>query len=284
MNVQFYKAHGAGNDFLFTFANESPVELERRPALARAICERNTGVGADGWYLIETGVEGADARIHLYNSDGSKAELSGNGTRCAAAILYRLGLTGTRVRILTGDGVKDLRWKSQAGSEYRFEMDMGRPRVTRAGMRFRLALEQEEREVALIDVGNPQCAVAVESLDFDWRRLGAGIEGHPRFPNRTNVSFVRAVDAHTIEARFYERGAGPTLSSGTGSTGAAVAAILWGMASSPLAVRGERHPLEVRWEGASALSSFDGEPPIEEWGSICLTGPAQVVAQGHFSW
>ena len=114
-------------------------------------------------------------------------------------------------------------------------------------------------------MGNPQCAVPVEDFDFDWRAMGAEIESHPHFPNRTNVSFIRAVDEHTIDVRFYERGAGETMSSGTGSTGAAVAAVARGMAQSPVRVLTPAGPLDLR---------------LEE--DVFLTGPAEIVAEGEF--
>jgi diaminopimelate epimerase len=119
-----------------------------------------------------------------------------------------------------------------------------------------------------LDVGNPQCAVPVEGIDSDWRILGAEIEAHSHFPQRTNVSFFAKVDDATIDARFYERGAGPTLSSGTGATGAAAAAILRGLVHSPVTVRTEDAPLMVRWNGPGH--------------SAFLLGPAQIVATGIF--
>jgi diaminopimelate epimerase len=121
------------------------------------------------------------------------------------------------------------------------------------------------RDAVIVDVGNPQCALPVDNFDFDWRTLGAAIERDPRFPNRTNVSFVRAVDPHTIDVRFWERGAGETNSSGTGSTGAAVAAIARGLVESPVTVNTPAGPLFLRVEK-----------------HIYLTGPAQFVAEGTY--
>jgi diaminopimelate epimerase len=114
-------------------------------------------------------------------------------------------------------------------------------------------------------VGNPQCAVPVDHFEFDWRALGAEIERHPHFPNRTNVSFVKPVDQHTIDVRFWERGAGETMSSGTGSTGAAAMAVARGLVSSPVRVLTPAGPIDLR---------FDGD--------IYLTGPAEIVAEGEF--
>jgi diaminopimelate epimerase len=267
MRVPFTKAHGDYNDFLLTWANE--VETKDLAAVARAICDRHAGVGADGWILVSPAPRGGadyDGSIRLFNSDGSEAELSGNGTRCAAAFLIDAGLARETIRILTGAGLKQLRLIEFEGLRFSFEMNMGQPRWTAGDLRYPLPLAGGSREVAILDVGNPQCAVPVENFDFDWRALGAEIEGHPHFPARTNVSFFRCPDRHTLEARFYERGAGETMSSGTGSTGAAAAAILLGMAESPVQVHTAAGVLTLRWEG-------------EE---IFLAGPARIVAGGEY--
>lgn len=274
MLIPFTKAHGAGNDFLLTFASglESAPPDERLPDLARAICHRDTGVGADGWYLIDAPAPDADARVRLWNSDGSKAELSGNGTRCAAALLADRGLASDRLRILTGAGLKELRFDGRRDGALWFEMEMGRP--VAVDLHFRLPLRGGPREVSIVDVGNPQCAVAVDRLDFDWVALGAEIEAHPHFPNRTNVSFIRRKDAHAIEARFYERGAGHTLSSGTGATGAAAVGLMLGLVSTTVTVETEFCPLYIRTGAAS----------LEEGGTLFLTGPAEILASGQYSW
>jgi len=263
MKIAFTKAHGAKNDFLLTWRAGAP---ERdRPALARAICDRHTGVGADGWMLVAPAADAqAGGIIELYNSDGSTAEISGNGTRCAAAFLIRHGLAGEVVRVATGAGVKTLRLLERAGPAFVFEMNMGRPEI--AAARFDLPLSGGVRDVTLLSVGNPQCAVPVADFDFDWRRMGAEIERHKHFPNRTNVSFLKALDEHTIEVRFFERGAGETMSSGTGSTGAAVTAVLRGMARSPVRVLTPAGPIDLRI--------------LED--SVYLTGPAEIVAEGEF--
>jgi Diaminopimelate epimerase len=121
-------------------------------------------------------------------------------------------------------------------------------------------------EVAIVNVGNPQCAVFVDDLSLDWRTLGAEIEPHRHFPRKTNVSFVKVVDRHTIEVRFFERGVGETMSSGTGSTGAAVAAIARGEADSPVKILTPAGEMNLRWDGPDAY----------------LIGPAEIVAKGEF--
>jgi diaminopimelate epimerase len=266
MRVPFTKTHGAKNDFLLTWAPDAP--RAGLPEAAVAICDRHTGVGADGWMLVEPAPRGSghDASIRLFNADGSEPELSGNGTRCAAAFLLDTGLIDRpEVRISTGAGVKHLRLVSRQGLEYLFEMRMGRPAYTAEGLRNLLPLASGAREVTVLDVGNPQCAVFVEDFGMDWRSLGAEIESHPFFPRRTNVSFVRPLGEHSIEVRFYERGVGETMSSGTGSTGAMAAAVLRGLASSPVSVITPAGPLDLRWDD-----------------DIYLTGPAAIVAGGEF--
>jgi diaminopimelate epimerase len=265
MKIHFTKAHGAKNDFLLTWRVDIPEIPEGDyPAIARAICDRYTGIGADGWMLIDKPRDTeAEGSIELYNSDGSAPELSGNGTRCAAAFLIENGYAPGRVRIRTGAGIKTLRLLNRTSRVFQFEMNMGAPRIVAA--RFNLPLSSGARDVTLLDVGNPQCAVPVESFAFDWRAMGAEIESHPHFPNRTNVSFILPVDAHTIDVRFYERGAGETNSSGTGSTGAAAAAVSRGIAQSPLCVLTPAGPLELRIEGEAFL-----------------TGPAEIVGEGEF--
>lgn len=257
MNIPFTKAHGAGNDFLLTWREDAPTD--DLPAIARAICNRNTGIGADGWIIVD------GTAIRLFNADGSEAEISGNGTRCAAALLVSQGKVGKEFDVTTGAGAKHLHLVSHDGNGFVFEMNMGVPRWREDQVRYLLPLNSGSREVTILDVGNPQCAVMVDAIPANWREAGAEIEGHSFFPKRTNVSFVRVVDRGSIEARFFERGAGATLSSGTGSTGAAVAAILRQAVSSPVRVITEAGDLNIRWDD-----------------SVYLTGPAVISGAGQF--
>jgi len=204
-----------------------------------------------------------DAAIRLFNADGSEAEISGNGTRCAAAFLVAQGHRHNEIRIRTGAGTKSLRLIEHAGRRFVFEMGMGPPEFI--AERFELHLSCGPRDVTLVDVGNPQCAMPVENFDFDWRTLGAEIERHPQFPNRTNVSFLRAPDRRNVEVRIWERGVGETMSSGTGSTGAFATAVRRGMIDSPARVVTPAGPLDLRWDA-----------------EIFVTGPAEIVADGSF--
>jgi diaminopimelate epimerase len=261
VKIPFVKAHGARNDFLLTWSDQVPTEAENLAELAQAICDRHVGIGADGWIIVSKTPD-ADAKIQLWNSDGSHSEISGNGTRCAAALLVSQGLTkGPEITILTGAGLKYLRLLEQAGSSFSFEMNMGEPTVEELN-----ATVAAGRDAVILDVGNPQLAILSEDFDFDWRELGAEMEQHPYFPNRTNVSFVRVVDDHTLDVRFFERGAGETMSSGTGSTGAAAAAVARGLVQSPIRILTPAGPLEIRREGNDFL----------------LAGPAEISASGEF--
>lgn len=277
MRIPFVKAEGAGNDFLLTWETDAPAG--DRAAIARAICQRHLGVGADGWYLVQPKPEtlaehgvvkdggvAVDAAIHLYNSDGSEAELSGNGTRCVAAWLASQNPGQTEFVVRTGAGLRRLHLMEAAGTRFRLGMEMGSPIVS---AKETLTLP-DGRVVSgnRVDPGNPQFAVAVDDFDFDWKELGAMLEGHAAFPQRSNISFYRKRDAHAVEARFYERGAGATLSSGTGSTGALAAALARGEVTLPAVVETEAGPLYFRQER-------DG---------LLLEGTATLIADGSFLW
>lgn len=256
MKIPFAKLHGAKNDFLITRVEDVPVTDFQEVAIA--ICDRYTGVGADGWMLL-CEAEGEEPSIRLFNSDGSEPELSGNGTRCAAALLAMGHPDQKEFHIRTGAGVKRLLLISRREREFHFEMNMGNIRVVEP------AAVVQGYDAVIVDAGNPQCVFPVSDFEFDWRSVGAATEKDPRFPNRTNVSFIRKLDRHAIEVRFWERGAGETNSSGTGSTGAAAAAIARGFAESPITVMTPAGPLVLRFEP-------------DAW----LSGPAQYIADGFF--
>jgi diaminopimelate epimerase len=259
MKIPFTKAHGAKNDFLLTWASEIPEK--DLPGIARAICARHTGVGADGWLVVSPGIDDScHAQIRLFNPDGSEPEISGNGTRCAAAFLIEAQLAESEVCILTGAGPKKLRLIERSGCKYLFEMNMG------SGTVEELHGTLLGHSVTILNVGNPQCAVFVNDFSLDWRAVGPQIESHARFPKKTNVSFVKVVDDHTIDVRFFERGAGETMSSGTGSTGAALAAMARGEVLSPVKIETPAGTLNLRAHGDD----------------LYLVGPVEIVVKGEF--
>lgn len=260
IKIPFTKLHGAENDFLLTWAEEAPDR--ELPEIARRICARTTGIGADGWMLVLR--ENGGLRTRLFNSDGSEPEISGNGTRCAAAFgILEGAVSPPDITITTGAGRKELRLIARSGNRFVFEMDMGLPRVDE--LRTTIRLEGEEFDATVLNVGNPQCAIFADKIPENWRIVAQECEKHPRFPNRTNVSFVRSTDRHTVEAVFFERGAGETKSSGTGSTAAACAAILRGIVETPVTIRTAAGNLELRWRD-----------------SVYLTGPAEAIGEGIF--
>lgn len=258
--IKFMKLHGDENDFLITWAETLPaLDL---PAVTRRICARTTGVGADGWMLAWRTPDGL--RTRLFNADGSEPELSGNGTRCAAAFAYLEGhTTENHLVITTVAGPKSLQLKHRDGPRFLFEMNMGLPKVE--ALQTTLTLGARTWDVTLLNVGNPQCVIFVDELPPDWRKIAAEAEGLERFPNRSNVSMVKTISPNAIEAVFYERGAGETRSSGTGSTGAAAAAILRGNVKSPVEVHTPAGTLNLRWDE-----------------TILLTGPAELICEGTY--
>ena len=210
-----------------------------------------------------------EASAHLWNSDGSAAEISGNGTRCVAAHLTASNGAPAVLSIETGAGRRKLERVRSSFPEFEFRMTTD-PRECRV-LEHELTLMAlgERVRVVTVDVGNPQCVCRVDSFDFDWRALGAALERHAQFPGGSNVSFVRTLDASegpaVLDVRFWERGAGATLSSGTGSLGAAVAARHRGWIAGPTTLRTQGGDLTVDWD--------DG---------IGLTGPARIIAHGSY--
>jgi diaminopimelate epimerase len=265
MEIAFTKLHGAENDFLLSWGeaiNACGLTEADLPETARRICARTTGVGADGWMLVWREKDGL--RTRLFNSDGSEPEISGNGTRCAAAFaLIHKCVPGPDVAITTVAGRKTLRLIAADGRHFHFEMNMGLPRMEELHSVMQLA--GRDWDASILNVGNPQCAIFVRELPDDWRVVAAQAENHPRFPKRSNVSLVKVIDRHTIEAVFFERGAGETRSSGTGSTGAAVSAILRGETDRAIEIRTPAGTLSLRWEE-----------------SVYLNGPAELVAEGKY--
>lgn len=294
--MRFTKFHGYGNDYLVFEAEQlAPAgwragferfgEASAFGALVRRVCERHFGAGADGVAVVERlDADGdADFRLRIFNPDGSEAAMSGNGSRCAAACLYFDDLwSGEELRFLTRAGVKLFRLRGHVGrSRFRFEAEIGRPRFDSASVPistpeplaevrdFPLALDGGERvSVTALQMCNPNCCVFVEDFErADWRRLGRAIESHASFPERTNVEFVRALDHGNIEARVWERGAGETLSSGTGACAAAVASMIGGRTDRRVNVHMPGGLLEVHWR---------------EDGEVLLTGEAEAVYRGEW--
>ena len=226
--VPFVKASGCGNDFLIIDGIHAPADLA---GFTRRICERHTGVGADGveWLFA---ADDADVYARLINADGSEAEISGNGTRCVAAYLCNQR-SQEKFVIRTGAGLKACTLISVSETQYEFEMAMGTPDV---GGELVFKLEQHQVRGIPVSMGNPHFVVFVEAFSENWQAEGAEVQTRSEFKHGVNVEFVKTVTKNYVEARFYERGVGETQSSGTGSCASAVAAIASKRAVSPVRV------------------------------------------------
>jgi diaminopimelate epimerase len=241
--VEFEKWQALGNDYVIVEAQA--LEFELTPARIRAICAPHTGIAADGILMLSDPDEpGYVARLRIFNPDGSEAELSGNGAREAILYLRRRGWTDEDTfAIQTAAG--SIRPTITSASEC--TVDMGRARLRSddypAGApdgRGELTAGDHTWRFQHVQVGNPQCAIAVQDelalSALDLPAIGPAVESHELFPNRTNVSWFTARDAQTIRVRIFERGVGETSASGTGATGAAVAHVLAGGRSPVTAV------------------------------------------------
>lgn len=278
--IRFVKAHGLGNDFLLVEA----AQVADPAALAVAICARHTGVGADGIVVLGPAAE-ADASFRIFNADGSEAELSGNAMRCAVAWLAarRQAAPGTELRLATRVGRRTHRLLAQRDRCWWFRSEIGQPvfaperipfappvAVSVPVVDFPLEVEGQRWAATALWMGNPQCVVFVERWEgWDWQRVGAAIEQHRWFPQRVNATFARWLGADRLEARFWERGVGPTEASGTGSCAAAVAAAVSGRTGRHVRVQTLRGELEVLWGADDRVE---------------LIGPAELVAEGVFWW
>ena len=262
--IPFVKAHACGNDFLII---EEALAGRAHAELARRLCSRNTSIGADGIEFLDRRAKG-EFFLRLFNADGSEAELSGNGTRCVAAWLAMSeGLE--QVALGTHGGVRTCRVIEVRGAEYWIESAMGVPRVMP-----RTIVVDGVGEVpgAMVNVGNPHFVLFVDREDFgahglSWQELGAKISISPLFPHGTNVEFVQVRSADEIAFRIFERGCGPTTSSGTGTCASSSAA---------MELRGTARELTAVAEGGAQRTVWPAKDA-----AMLLTGPAEIVCQGE---
>jgi len=262
--IPFVKAHACGNDFLIV---EEADAAGAHAALARRLCARNTSIGADGIEFLEHRANG-DFFLRLFNADGSEAELSGNGTRCVAAWLaHSQGLR--EVALGTLGGVRNCRVIEANGPVYQIETEMGVPRVEARTIEIPGVGAMEG---AVVHVGNPHFVLFVEREDFGayglaWQELGAKISASPLFAQGTNVEFVQVRGAGEIAFRIFERGCGPTMSSGTGTCAASAAAMF---------LRGTNRELTALAEGGAQRTVWPANDAV-----MRLTGPAEIVCRGE---
>lgn len=263
--IGFVKAHACGNDFLVM---EESVAGGRHADMARALCERHTGVGADGIEFLDRRADGTYF-LRLFNADGSEAELSGNGTRCVAAWLAES--EGVQeIALETHGGVRRCRVVRRESSAWWIESAMGVPRVMRRAIE--IAGVEGAIEGAMVNVGNPHFVIFVDNEDFSthgmsWQQLGAKISVDPLFRFGTNVEFVRVLSEDRIAFRIFERGCGPTTSSGTGTCASSAASI---------ALRGVGRELTAEAEGGAQRVVWP-----EDSAEMMLTGPAEMICRGE---
>lgn len=263
-SIDFVKAHACGNDFLVI---EEAVAGGRHAALARKLCARNTGVGADGIEFLDRRSDGAFF-LRLFNADGSEAELSGNGTRCVAAWLAE-SEGREEVALGTHGGVRTCRVVRQEGAEWWIESAMGVPRVM--PRKIEVAGVAGVIDGAMVNVGNPHYVIFTEQEDFgshglSWQHLGAKIAVDKLFPHGTNVEFVNLLGKDEIAFRIFERGCGPTTSSGTGTCASSAAAI---------SLRGVERALTAVAQGGTQMVVWP-----DSQSEMMLTGPAEIICRG----
>jgi len=259
--LRFTKAHAYGNDFLYV--DRGDIKGIDLPSLARQMCERHTGIGADG--LIVYGRTAAGATMELFNADGGRAEVSGNGVRALAALLLLDDdREGAAVTIATAAGPKRVTRGAVADQRPTFRTAMGLPAdVTQVT----LEAAGEPVDAVVMNFGNPQCIIlGPQPSDERFHRLGAALEKHSHFPGATNVEFATVETPDTIRIRIWERGVGPTTSSGTGSCASLVAAVQFGGASRDAVVIAPGGSQRVEWRDDS----------------VYLTGWAEVVGDGRW--
>lgn len=258
-SLPFYKAEACGNDFLIVSASHMGSDVA---ALSRRLCDRHRGVGADGveWVSLD-----AQGRVHarLFNADGSEAEISGNGTRCVAAWCVETR-GGSEVQVFTAAGEKECMLLRRSDYDFEFMTEMGRAEVF--GDRTVKIGDSSEQGLD-ISTGNPHFVQFVEQFPPNWQARAAKIAASREFPNGTNVELVRVVGRNRVEFRIWERGAGETQSSGTGSCASAIAAIHSGRAASPVEVYAPGGKQVVHWNGGDTLM---------------LEGPARLTSKGEF--
>jgi diaminopimelate epimerase len=281
--MRFTKMHGAGNDYVYVDCFAEPVP-DDPPGLARRVSDRHLGVGGDGLILIlPSGV--ADARMLMFNADGSEAEMCGNGIRCLAKYVYEHGVVRKpTLKIETGAGVRSLDLELEGDRVRQVRVDMGEPILEpqripttlpgdpalAGGPVVGAELEVAGRKLAVtcVSMGNPHCVTFVDRLSDDWVLcVGPQIERHPAFPRRANAEFVEVISPGEVRMRVWERGSGETLACGTGASAVCVAGALAGRTPRKVLVHLRGGDLKLDWA---------------ENNRVYMTGPAVEVFSGEW--
>ncbi len=278
--MRFTKMHGCGNDYVYIDGAREKVRQEEKPGLVQRLSDRHFGIGGDGVIFINPSQE-ADFEMEMYNMDGSRAEMCGNGIRCVAKFVYDRGLTDrTHISIVSCGKIKYLDLTVEDGKVSTVKVNMGSPILT-AGEIPVIARNGEDRvigqdievdgsiyQMTCVSMGNPHAVVFVEdAAGLDLEKIGPLFENHALFPKRVNTEFVKVLDRDAIEMRVWERGTGETLACGTGACAAAVAGILNGLTNDTVTVKLPGGCLCVQWDRERNL--------------VYMTGPAATVFEGE---
>ena len=282
--IKFTKMEGLGNDYVYVDCTKQ--NLENASNLAKIISDRHFGVGSDGLILIKSSKK-ADFRMQMFNSDGTEAEMCGNGIRCVGKYVYDKGLTDkTTLKIETLAGIKVLNLNVEDGKVKTVKVDMGEPILdyklipakdgkvykSRDGIKFykvNINIEGDLKELTCVSMGNPHgidFANNIEKLKIE--KFGPIIEVDEHFPNKVNAEFIEILDKHNIKMRVWERGAGETLACGTGACASVVASFLNGYTERNVTVELLGGKLEIEWN--------------KEDNHVYMTGPAETVFEGEF--
>ncbi len=278
--MRFTKMHGCGNDYVYIDGAREKVRQEEKTGLVQRLSDRHFGIGGDGVIFINPSQE-ADFEMEMYNMDGSRAEMCGNGIRCVAKFVYDRGLTDrTHISIASCGKIKYLDLTVEDGKVSTVKVNMGSPILT-AGEIPVIARNGEDRvigqdievdgsiyQMTCVSMGNPHAVVFVEdAAGLDLEKIGPLFENHALFPKRVNTEFVKILDRDTVEMRVWERGTGETLACGTGACAAAVAGILNGLTNDTVTVKLPGGCLSVQWDRERNL--------------VYMTGPAATVFEGE---
>ncbi len=275
MILKFTKMHGAGNDFVVLDGTRQKIDLS--PEQMRLLADRRFGVGCDQILLVEKAQhKSADFRYRIFNADGGEVEQCGNGARCFMRFVYDSKLTSKReITVETKCGLIIPRLEEDG----RVTVNMSAPIFEPARIPFTggtgatsepLELSGQTLQISAVSMGNPHAVQIVADIELaPVTELGSLIENHPRFPNRVNAGFMQIKDRHHIKLRVYERGAGETLSCGTGACAAAVAGIRLGLLDSPIHVATRGGTLTIAWQNNDA--------------PVLMTGPAMTVFSGEIN-
>lgn len=274
--MKFTKMQGLGNDYVYVNCMEQMVEDAAETA--RRVSDRHFGIGSDGLILICPS-DKADFEMRMYNADGSRGEMCGNGIRCVGKYVYDYGLTDkTSLSVETLGGIKHLFLEVEGGKVSLVKVDMGpailepeKIPVNAEGSRVvdePLCVDGKTFRMTCVSMGNPHAVIYVDDVQgMDLEKTGPSFENHERFPNRINTEFAHVLDRNTVEMRVWERGSGETLACGTGACAVAVASILNGYTEDQVTVRLLGGDLKIEWD--------------RETNKVYMTGPAEVVFDGE---